>query len=72
MIRRILSFGTRNFQKHYEFAATIVKIHALVLGQNFPKPAIVCPYAQEFCRKNDQRQKLDFLLQYIWINLLKV
>ena len=41
MIRRILSFGRKNFQKHYEFAATLVKIHALVLEENFPKSAMV-------------------------------
>ena len=41
MIRSVLSLGSKNFWKKNKNEATRAKIHALVLGQNFPKPAIV-------------------------------
>ena len=42
MIHSFLSLGSKNVKKKNENTkATGAKIHAPVLGQNFPKPAIV-------------------------------
>ena len=41
MIHSFLALGARMFRKKNENDATRAKIRAPVLGQNFPKPAIV-------------------------------
>ena len=41
MIRSFLSLGSKNFQRQNENAVAKVKTHVPVLGQNFPKVAIL-------------------------------
>ena len=41
MIHSFLNLGSKSVLKKKESKATGAKIHAPVLGQNFPKPAIV-------------------------------
>ena len=48
MIHSFLSLGSNNVQKNNENKTTGAKVHASVLGQNFPKPAIVLRQRRDY------------------------
>ena len=62
MIHGFLSLGSKNVWKKNENKATGTKIHAPVLGQNFPKPAIVCRLT------DSQRIKLHILFLNVYLH----